>query len=154
MGTIVLLEFGLDNYVNSVLGRDNRKNMYPIYELDVEQAANILATQENYLNDIKAREIKPAKLSETISAFSNAAGGDVYIGIGEDKKANIRTWHGFDDPEQANAGGMRAVGEEALVLGAGLKVPGGDTASAAGDPGSSPDRYLAGDQPGSDRTGI
>lgn len=76
--------------------------MYPIYELDVEQAANILATQENYLNDIKAREIKPAKLSETISAFSNAAGGDVYIGIGEDKKANTRTWHGFDDPEQAN----------------------------------------------------
>ncbi len=61
-----------------------------------------MATQENYLNDIKARDIKPSKLSETISAFSNAAGGDVYVGIGEDKSKNTRTWLGFDDPEQAN----------------------------------------------------
>jgi ATP-dependent DNA helicase RecG len=65
--------------------------MYPIYEIDDAQAAKIIATQENYLNDIKAREIKPAKLSETISAFANAAGGDVYVGIGEDKNANTRT---------------------------------------------------------------
>jgi len=76
--------------------------MYPVYEIDDAQVANIMATQENYLNDIKAREIKPAKLSETISAFANAAGGDVYIGIGEDKAANTRTWCGFDDPEHAN----------------------------------------------------
>ena len=76
--------------------------MYPIYEIDDAQAANIMATQENYLNDIKAREIKPAKLSETISAFANAAGGDVYIGIGEDKATSLRTWKGFEDPEQAN----------------------------------------------------
>lgn len=76
--------------------------MYPIYEIDEAQAASIMATQENYLNDIKARDIKPSKLSETISAFSNAAGGDVYVGIGEDKSTNTRTWLGFDDPEQAN----------------------------------------------------
>lgn len=76
--------------------------MYPIYEIDDAQAASIMATQEDYLNDIKARDIKPAKLSETISAFSNAAGGDVYIGIGEDKIRNTRTWLGFDDPEMAN----------------------------------------------------
>ena len=76
--------------------------MYPIYEIDDAQAANIIAIQENYLNDIKAREIKPAKLSETISAFSNATGGDVYIGIGEDKVARTRSWRGFDDPEHAN----------------------------------------------------
>jgi ATP-dependent DNA helicase RecG len=76
--------------------------MYPIYDIDDAQAASIMATQENYLNDIKALEIKPAKLSETVSAFANAAGGDVYIGIGEDKVANTRTWKGFDDPEQAN----------------------------------------------------
>lgn len=76
--------------------------MYPVYEIDETQAARILLAQENYLNDIKARDIKPAKLSETISAFANATGGDVYIGIGEDKKINKRTWLGFDDPEQAN----------------------------------------------------
>lgn len=76
--------------------------MYPIYKIDNAQVANIMATQEDYLHDIKAREIKPAKLSETISAFANAAGGDVYIGICEDKIAKTRTWFGFDDPEQAN----------------------------------------------------
>lgn len=76
--------------------------MYPVYEIDDSQAANIMATQENYLNDIKAREIKPAKLSETISAFANAAGGDVFIGVAEDKAAGTRTWKGFDDPEHAN----------------------------------------------------
>lgn len=76
--------------------------MYPVYEIDDAQATSIMATQENYLNDIKARDIKPSKLSETISAFSNAAGGDVYVGIGEDKSKNTRTWLGFDDPEQAN----------------------------------------------------
>lgn len=77
-------------------------DMYPIYEIDDEQAARIIAIQENYLNDIKARDIRPSKLSETISAFSNAAGGDVYVGIGEDKSTNTRIWLGFDDPEQAN----------------------------------------------------
>ncbi len=76
--------------------------MNQIYEIDDAQVLSILATQEDYLNDIKAREIKPSKLSETISAFSNAAGGDVYVGIAEDKSAGTRTWFGFDDPEQAN----------------------------------------------------
>ena len=53
-------------------GPNHRSDMYPIYEIDEVQVTKIMATQENYLNDIKAREIKPAKLSETISAFSNA----------------------------------------------------------------------------------
>ena len=79
-----------------------RIHMYPTYKITDEQAASILATQENYLNDIKAKEIKPAKLSETISAFANAAGADVYIGIGEDKTNKTRTWNGFLDPEAAN----------------------------------------------------
>ena len=78
------------------------QSMQSVYEIDDSQAANIMATQENYLNDLKAREIRPAKLSETISAFANAAGADVYIGIDEDKSTNTRTWRGFDDPEQAN----------------------------------------------------
>ncbi|MEN5243001.1 ATP-binding protein [Pseudomonas atacamensis] len=76
--------------------------MYPVYELSKDQAQNIIAIQESFLNDIKAKEIKPAKLSETISAFANAAGGDVYIGISENKADGGRSWDGFDDPEAAN----------------------------------------------------
>lgn len=76
--------------------------MYPVYDIDSEQARNILMVQENFLNDIKAKEIKPAKLSETVSAFANTAGGDIYIGISENKTAGTRVWEGFSDPEAAN----------------------------------------------------
>ena len=41
--------------------------MYPIYDIDDAQAASIMATQENYLNDIKALEIKPAGCAPLLS---------------------------------------------------------------------------------------
>lgn len=75
--------------------------MYPVYDISDEQAQSIMLVQENFLNDVKAKEIKPAKLSETVSAFANAVGGDIYIGIAE--RANgTRSWEGFADPEDAN----------------------------------------------------
>ena len=61
--------------------------MYKTYSIANEQVIRAMQVKENYLNDVKAKEIKPAKLSETISAFANAAGGDVYIGISEVEKA-------------------------------------------------------------------
>jgi ATP-dependent DNA helicase RecG len=76
---------------------------YPVYEIDDEQASAIINKEENCLNDVKAIEIKPAKLSETVSAFSNSIGGDVYIGIDEDKFSKTRFWRGFNTPEDANA---------------------------------------------------
>ncbi|MDA8328615.1 MAG: putative DNA binding domain-containing protein [Betaproteobacteria bacterium] len=76
--------------------------MYTVYELNDSQALNILTIQENFLNDIKAKEIRPAKLSETVSAFANAVGGDLYIGISENAATGERTWKGFIDPEDAN----------------------------------------------------
>ena len=51
--------------------------MYPEYEISLDQIDSLLEIEENFLNDVKAKEIKPSKLSETISAFANAAGGDV-----------------------------------------------------------------------------
>lgn len=76
--------------------------MYPTYEIDHDQLQHIMNVHENFLNDIKAKEIKPSKLSETVSAFANAAGGDIYVGISEDKAANQRAWLGFADEEAAN----------------------------------------------------
>lgn len=76
---------------------------YPVYKVDAEQAARIINTEENYLNDVKAIEIKPAKLSDTVSAFANFMGGDMYIGIDEDKQTKSRSWRGFDSPEDANS---------------------------------------------------
>lgn len=76
---------------------------YPVYEIDDEQALHIINLEENYLNDVKAIEIRPSKLSETVSAFANFIGGDIYIGVDEDKTKKARSWRGFESVEDANA---------------------------------------------------
>jgi ATP-dependent DNA helicase RecG len=76
--------------------------MYPVYKITEEQALKILSIPEDFLNDVKAKEIKPSKLSETVSAFANASGGDIYIGIAENKADRTKEWNGFSEPEEAN----------------------------------------------------
>ncbi len=70
-----------------------------------EQAQRILAFEENHFGDLKALNISPAKLTRTISAFSNASGGELYIGIDEVQTSGgkRRSWRGFADTEAANA---------------------------------------------------
>jgi ATP-dependent DNA helicase RecG len=76
--------------------------MFPVYKITEEQAHHLLTIREDFLNDVKAKEIKPAKLSETVSAFANASGGDIYVGISENKEDKTKSWQGFADPEDAN----------------------------------------------------
>ena len=70
-----------------------------------EDAAAVIEFEENHFQDIKAREIAPAKLSRSIAAFANTAGGDLYVGIDEKEVGgvNSRVWRGFVDQEAANA---------------------------------------------------
>ena len=75
-----------------------------VTEITAAQKDKILGLQEDYFCDLKAKEIEPAKLSETISSFANAAGGEIYVGIREhtQRGKKIRSWDGFDDEEAAN----------------------------------------------------
>jgi ATP-dependent DNA helicase RecG len=66
------------------------------------EANKVLTLEEGHFTDVKAVEIGPAKLTRTLAAFSNAEGGEIYIGIDEDKQENTRAWRGFVDPEAAN----------------------------------------------------
>lgn len=70
--------------------------------IDQSQWQIIYDTGESHFFDIKSRDIAPGKLTKTLSAFANADGGELYIGVEEDKVKKTRTWRGFDSDEDAN----------------------------------------------------
>ncbi len=69
-----------------------------------DQARRILALEETHFADIKAIDIAPSKLTRTVSAFSNASGGELYVGVDEahPTAGKHRSWRGFADTEAAN----------------------------------------------------
>lgn len=77
----------------------------------------ILDIEEDHFRDLKAIDIKPAKLTKTISAFANTVGGEIYIGIDETEVAGVkqRKWRGFADIEAAN--GHLQIFEQLFPLG-------------------------------------
>ena len=76
----------------------------------------MLACSEGHFLDLKSHEISPSKLSRSIAAFANAEGGELFVGIGEDKKKDLRFWDGFPNEEAAN--GHIQVFEELFPIGA------------------------------------
>jgi ATP-dependent DNA helicase RecG len=76
-----------------------------IHISDPQQVRKIIETEEGHFADIKAIEAKPGKLTEDISAFANADGGELFIGIDQGTDGlgkKTRTWRGFSDMEAAN----------------------------------------------------
>lgn len=70
--------------------------------INQEEMTALLLVQESWLIDKKGKEIKPAKLSKTISSFANTNGGDVYLGIAHIEDKNIYYWDGFGNEEDMN----------------------------------------------------
>ena len=83
----------------------SRKHPFEIIDISGKERDRLLTLDEDHFCDLKRIEIAPAKLSQTISAFANASGGDVYLGIAEEPFMGMKTrlWAGFKDPEAANA---------------------------------------------------
>ena len=92
--------------------------MIPTIEVTEAERAKILALHESHFCDLKSTPIKPAKLTNTIAALANAEGGEVYIGIEEDKATRLRDWAGFNVPEDAN--GHLQIFERLFPLGNGF----------------------------------
>jgi len=74
-------------------------DVLPVSRADVKKAESFT---EGHFIDLKSVEIAPAKLTQTICALANADGGEVYIGISEDKSTDTKRWAGFKSPEDAN----------------------------------------------------
>ena len=75
---------------------------YTEIKLSDSECATIIEQQETWFLDKKAKDIKPAKLSKTISAFANTNGGDIYIGISHQEDKNNYFWDGFLVQEDTN----------------------------------------------------
>jgi len=71
-------------------------NTVKISESEVKK---LLALQESHFCDLKAIEILPGKLTKALAAFSNADGGELFIGVDD----SPRKWRGFENVEAANA---------------------------------------------------
>jgi ATP-dependent DNA helicase RecG len=73
--------------------------------ISTEDRDKVLSVEEDHFCDLKAKEIAPSKLSQSVSAFANAAGGEIFVGVRESQKGATkeRTWVGFSDVEEANS---------------------------------------------------
>ena len=76
---------------------------YQVETITEDKLQDLFAIQENHFNDFKAKEISGKKLSKTVSAFANASGGEIYIGIREEADTKIKHWEGFDSIENFNS---------------------------------------------------
>jgi ATP-dependent DNA helicase RecG len=64
-----------------------------------KEVQKLLKLSESHFCDLKSKDISPSKLSKAIAAFSNAEGGELFIGIEDSPRA----WRGFLNIEAANA---------------------------------------------------
>jgi ATP-dependent DNA helicase RecG len=73
-----------------------------VVQITATQRDQLLALPEGHFSDLKGIRIAPSKLTRTISAFANADGGELYVGIDEITVGGPRSWSGFSNPEAAN----------------------------------------------------
>ena len=73
--------------------------MIDITSITAKEANKLLQMEESHFCDLKAIDVLPGKLTKALAAFSNAEGGELFIGIDD----SPRLWRGFVNIEAANA---------------------------------------------------
>jgi ATP-dependent DNA helicase RecG len=86
-----------------------------LLEIQPDQRDIVVQTGEGHYSDVKSIDIRPARLTETIAAFANADGGELYVGVDEIGVQKTRKWRGFADVEAAN--GHLQIFEQLFPLG-------------------------------------
>ena len=76
---------------------------YQIRKITDEDLVKLFKIEEDHFNDFKAKTISGKGLSKIVSAFGNASGGDIYIGIREENDTKIKHWEGFLTIEDCNS---------------------------------------------------
>ena len=71
--------------------------MFNIVDILESDALRIQALLEGQRLDFKSFRITPAKLSQSLSALANTDGGEIYVGVEDDRK-----WAGFQNIEATN----------------------------------------------------
>jgi len=77
--------------------------MIELCEITEEERNKLLAEEESHVFELKSVLTTPKKITVTISAFANADGGEIYIGIDQKNKKKKNIWKGFPNQETANA---------------------------------------------------
>lgn len=67
-----------------------------------DDVAKALRIQEGHFADVKDIRVAPGKLTRSMSAFANADGGELFVGIAEGAAGQPHRWEGFADAEDAN----------------------------------------------------
>lgn len=74
-----------------------------IIQISDTEVRKLFEGAEGHFLDFKSIDIAPGKLTRSISAFANADGGEVFVGIEEATRTGAKTWRGFQNVEAANA---------------------------------------------------
>jgi ATP-dependent DNA helicase RecG len=73
-------------------------------KVTADQVRDLLEVEEGHFIDLKSVDVTPASLTNSVSAFANTSGGEIYVGVEErvGRKGAERVWRGFPNIEAAN----------------------------------------------------
>lgn len=89
-------------------------------EISPTELTKLFGLSEGHCLDFKSRAVAPAKLTKSLSAFANAEGGELFVGIQEPSGGGDKLWDGFNDVEAAN-GHIQTL-DHCFPLGQGINV--------------------------------